>query len=217
MLTLNEVAPTGRSLRTRQWHLGFASRLITGTKRASVAWEHLAPVAPTPSGLIQPDMDPGDDPGRSTDMTTDIDTVVIDDEIDTTDFYEAVVPYTFFDDHEDRGLVCFSGKMGWNDALRRYDRPYILSRKKNKVTVLLHEDDIWDLASDAYHYASSGPSVYEGMIGLCSSARATLLALHDQGIIEELAKPDTGLTRYVDSLVRQRDLTRRRRAARKAV
>lgn len=123
--------------------------------------------------------------------------------IDTTDFIEVAVPPTFWWDHADRDLVQFSGE----------PTDYVVRRTKARVTVLLHEDDLFDLVSDAYHYATE--TEYD-LIGLTSSARATLLALHDQGVIERLVREDSGLYRHVQRLVLNRELAARRREIRKA-
>lgn len=49
---------------------------------------------------------------------------------------------------------------------------------KGKYQVILTPEDADELRSDAYHYASSGVSVYgQELMGLVSSARATLKAL----------------------------------------
>jgi hypothetical protein len=114
---------------------------------------------------------------------------------------EALVPAVFFLDHDKRGCVQQSGEPVL-DPNRRWVRPYVLGTKGTKLRVVLHPDDMYDLASDAYHYASSGPAVYEGMIGLCTSARSTLLDLFDQGLIQ--TGRDRWLDVYVERLVQQR-------------
>lgn len=79
------------------------------------------------------------------------------------------VPWTFYDDHANRGCV-------------EYSPDPIVSRKGARVTVSLDRRDLDDLYSDAYHYMSSGISTYgREMIGVVSSARATVKALVKQG------------------------------------
>jgi hypothetical protein len=97
------------------------------------------------------------------------------------------VPPTFFADHADRGCITESGGNGPRDYaawLVKGDMPSRANGWKGTrtITVRLHPDDVRDLMSDAEHYASSAQDYGRDMFGLCSSARATVIALKKQGI-----------------------------------
>lgn len=73
-----------------------------------------------------------------------------------------VVPARFYDDHAGRDLP--SGRE--------------VSRSGSKVTVDLDAEAYADLLADAAHYVSMGTAAFgPGMLGLVSSARATVRAL----------------------------------------
>lgn len=79
------------------------------------------------------------------------------------------IPWTFYEDHAKRGCV-------------EYSPDPIVSRNGARVTVSLDPRDLHDLYSDARHYATSGVATYgRDLIGLVSSARATVKALVKQG------------------------------------
>jgi len=83
----------------------------------------------------------------------------------STERIAVTIGYTFFDDHENRGLVTKSG-----DATE-----YILSRntKRNTITVSLSRLDMEELLDDAEHYSTEWVYMGREFLGLGSSARAT--------------------------------------------
>jgi hypothetical protein len=104
----------------------------------------------------------------------------------TIEWQTVTVPPTFFADHADRGCVVDSGDY----EHRAY--PWIVKgsmgsrangwKASRTITVRLHPADVRDLMSDAEHYASSAQDYGREMFGLCSSARATVIALMKQGV-----------------------------------
>jgi len=80
------------------------------------------------------------------------------------------LPPVFFADHESRDCVCFSGEPS------EYIERRINRKSGSKIVVRLDIADVADLVSDAYHYAGSAGDFGFDFQGVCSSARATLLA-----------------------------------------
>lgn len=97
------------------------------------------------------------------------------DDLDASERIEITVPVVFWDDHQGRDLVWYSGDEGeWSFVTKSHHGGYELKRTPKGVTLSLHPADIAELHSDAFHYADGGTRDF-GVenFGLCSSARAT--------------------------------------------
>lgn len=97
------------------------------------------------------------------------------------------VPFLFFDDHEARDCVTFSGTPS----------QYTVKVMGKRIKVTLAVEDIADLVNDAHYYADSGDEGDEGLRRLIRSARNTLTALEKQGFSvdwmwEQLRAMDAG-------------------------
>jgi hypothetical protein len=88
-------------------------------------------------------------------------------------FITMTVPFRFFLDHSERGLVVHSGDV------------YVIKATAKTATVRLHPRDAYDLWSDARFYSDTG--CVDQDRGLQASARATVNRLKgdfDQHVIE---------------------------------
>lgn len=80
-----------------------------------------------------------------------------------SDKIKLTIGHCFWEDHEGRALVEYSGEPA----------EYTIKKTKTHYTLLLAIDDVIDLISDANHYQEAWKDMGQEFFGLGMSARAT--------------------------------------------
>ncbi len=90
-----------------------------------------------------------------------------------TTFQTLRVPTTFWNDHEERILIEFSGE----------ESDYIIKRGQKVTIVRLHPEDVVELMSDAEYYDDMREE--GGYEWLCEAARRMVVSLKRQGVEQQ--------------------------------